>query len=327
MIIQSFSKMYTASSIVIASQLLATVSAAPLLSNTGKLSRSLVERSAYKVFGGDGTPAQGWPQESEWLPFEKAWSANVATTLISCSQFSQENNSNEESENIKKAILEVAAESSIKPEFLLSIVMQESKGCVRAPTTANGFANPGLMQSFEGTHSCNTNGAVQNPCPYDVIKGMIEDGAGVGREAGLTQSLKQSAANDVSKYYKAARIYNSGHVDESGNLGAGIATHCYATDVANRLIGWTDTESHDCQEGSIGAVTGGAPNNAPAGAGSDASQGVPSDSTTTPPPPPPANNGGAAQPTGDKFAGAVASCTKWYTVKVRSQYFTNRPIF
>ncbi|KAJ4292092.1 hypothetical protein N0V90_009991 [Kalmusia sp. IMI 367209] len=303
--------MYAASYIIAASQLFALAFGAPLLSSSPKQARSLVERAAYKVFGGDGTPAQGWPQDSEWVAFEDAWSANVATTLASCSQFSQENNSQEESDNIKKAIQEVSTETNIKAEFLLAIVMQESKGCVRAPTTNYGFDNPGLMQSFQGTHSCNPDGNGINPCPYDMIKGMIQDGAGVGREAGLTQSLAGAKAEDVSKYYKASRIYNSGSVDPSGNLGAGIATHCYASDVANRLIGWTDNEAHGCEEGSIGGVTGGAPNSAPAGPSDGGETQTPPDTTT----PPPTTGGGEAQPTGEKFSGAAANCSKWYTVK------------
>lgn len=44
-------------------------------------------------------------------------------------------------------------------------------------------------------------------------------------------------------YYRAARLYNSGAIDESGDLGKGSATHCYASDIANRLVGWTDSES------------------------------------------------------------------------------------
>jgi hypothetical protein len=40
-------------------------------------------------------------------------------------------------------------------------------------------------------------------------------------------------------------LYNSGEIDESGDLGKGSATHCYASDMANRLVGWTDSE-HGC---------------------------------------------------------------------------------
>ena len=44
-------------------------------------------------------------------------------------------------------------------------------------------------------------------------------------------------------YYRGARLYNSGAIDDSGDLGKGSATHCYASDIANRLVGWTDSAS------------------------------------------------------------------------------------
>lgn len=52
-----------------------------------------------------------------------------------------------------------------------------------------------------------------------------------------------SKATTVSQVYRAARIYNSGRVDPSGDLGKGIATHCYASDVANRLTGRVHAKS------------------------------------------------------------------------------------
>lgn len=306
--------MYAASYIVAASQLFALAFGAPLLSSNAQQARSLVERAAYKVFGGDGSVAQGWPAESEWVAFEDAWNANVDTMKMSCSQFSMENNSDDEIANIKKAIEEVSGETSIKKEFILAIVMQESKGCVRAPTTNYGFDNPGLMQSFQGAHSCNPSGTGIVPCPPDQIKGMIQDGAGVGIEAGLGPALKKAGGSDASQYYKAARIYNSGSIDSSGNLGAGIATHCYASDVANRLIGWTDNDQHGCEEASIGSVGGGAPSSStPPTGDQDTENQTPPPPTTTTTTTPPA--GGDSQPTGEKFPGAAANCAKWYTVQ------------
>jgi hypothetical protein len=44
--------------------------------------------------------------------------------------------------------------------------------------------------------------------------------------------------SDVNIYYKAARIYNSGFIDLI-NLSASGLNHCYALDIANRLIGWS----------------------------------------------------------------------------------------
>lgn len=76
---------------------------------------------------------------------------------------------------------------------------------------------------------------------------MIKDGVTgtldvSGGGDGLMQTMKQAGCDDVSKYYKAARIYNSGSV--TGNdLSLGVATHCYAADIANRLTGWTSATS------------------------------------------------------------------------------------
>ena len=105
-----------------------------------------------------------------------------------------------------------------------------------------------MMQDHNGTASCNKgNGVeVQDPCPMDTIKRMVEDGTG-GTDwgDGLAQCLNSADADDVSAFYKAARIYNSGSIDKSGMLEDGIATHCYSSDIANRLTGWVRAE-HEC---------------------------------------------------------------------------------
>lgn len=72
------------------------------------------------------------------------------------------------------------------------------------------------------------------------------------------------SGGDGAQYYRAARMYNSGVVDPSGDLGNGCCTHCYGTsgqisrscfdvlltmllptasDIANRLRGWVDAPS------------------------------------------------------------------------------------
>jgi len=171
------------------------------------------------------------------------WTANMDYISISCAQFGQADNSDEESADVKSAIEDVASSSGIDQRFILAVVMQESKGCVRAPTTNYGVTNPGLMQSHDGTGSCN-NGAVHDPCPSDEITQMIKDGStGTAAGDGLEQTISQSGATDVSKYYKGARIYNSGSIASSGKLEDGIATHCYSSDIANRLTGWVKAET------------------------------------------------------------------------------------
>jgi hypothetical protein len=166
------------------------------------------------------------------------------------------NNSADEIQSLKSAISSVGASSGVDPRFILAIVMQESGGCVRAPTTNGGVRNPGLMQTHDGTGTCNDPafGGVQTPCPASAITQMIKDGTnGTPEGDGLKQVLQQAGTDDASKFYIAARIYNSGSVDPSGNLGLGGATHCYSTDVANRLLGWSSGLT-SCQPAAIGAA-------------------------------------------------------------------------
>lgn len=189
------------------------------------------------------------------------FTANIPILKQSCQGFdpSLANNSDEENDNLKSAISSVGSAANVDPRFILAIVMQESNGCVRVDTTNGGVRNPGLMQSHNGQGTCNDNGVVQNPCPASEITQMIKDGTnGVSGGAGgpgLADLIKQAGTSDDSKYYIAARMYNSGSVAAGGNLGAGGATHCYSTDVANRLIGWT-TGTTECNSGDIGTLEG-----------------------------------------------------------------------
>ena len=52
--------------------------------------------------------------------------------------------------------------TGVDHRFILAVIMQESGGCVRAPTTNYGVRNPGLMQDHNGSGTCNENGNVQN---------------------------------------------------------------------------------------------------------------------------------------------------------------------
>ena len=113
-------------------------------------------------------------------------------------------------------------------------MMQESKGCVRAPTTRWSHDNPGLMQSAQGKGTCNPDGNPISPCSKDTIRLMIHDGTdGDGLETTLTQCVADAGTTDDSKWYKAARLYNAGRITDN-NLGIG-PTPCYASDIANRL--------------------------------------------------------------------------------------------
>ena len=157
-----------------------------------------------------------------------------------CSDNSQAPDSGPEVGALWNAINQTALETLVDHRFILAIIMQESGGCVRVNTTfSDGISNPGLMQSFDGPGKCNDNHFVQNPCPASTILQMVRDGtAGTPTGDGLAQALNQAGASDVSAWYKAARIYNSGSLASNGDLGAKGSTRCYSSDIANRLTGW-----------------------------------------------------------------------------------------
>jgi hypothetical protein len=168
----------------------------------------------------------------------------------SCAQFGVPNNSDQELSYLRQAILDTS-NKGVDSRFILAIILQESNGCVRAPTSyspGDAVRNPGLMQDHNGDGTCNdkNHGGVQNPCPQSQIAQMVNDGTlGTKSGDGLTQTLQQARGSGAQKFYQGARIYNSGSVDPSGDLGKGVATHCYASDVANRLTGWTSAP-HTC---------------------------------------------------------------------------------
>jgi hypothetical protein len=152
------------------------------------------------------------------------------------------NNSQEEIKDIYNAINDISSQMNVDARFIFAVMLQESNGCVRAPTTNYGVRNPGLMQSHNGVGTCNNQGQVQTPCPSQEIYQMILDGvAGTPSGDGLVQLLQSSSGPQDTKLFQAARKYNSGSIDGSGNLSAGIATQCYVSDVANRLMGWVHT--------------------------------------------------------------------------------------
>jgi hypothetical protein len=90
-----------------------------------------------------------------------------------------------------------------------------------------------------------------------MILQMIKDGTeGTSAGDGLKQCYAAQSGEEGAKYFRAARTYNSGSIASSGNLGQGIATHCYASDIANRVSGWAGDVT-ECVESTIGSVTSG----------------------------------------------------------------------
>ncbi|KAI7309157.1 hypothetical protein KC315_g13099 [Hortaea werneckii] len=204
--------------------------------------------SGYKMYTGDGSTADDWPSEYDFKSFDELWDANEPVMATSCSVFDQANDSSDEINDLRSAIKHVSESAHVDPRFALAIMMQESKGCVRVWSTSHSVMNPGLFQSHRGSGSCNTGtefsaSGVQNPCPASEIRQMVSDGVeGTDSGHGLKQLLEEEGGN----FFKAARRYNSGSIDPSGDLSKGVATHCYASDVANRLIGTLTGEASAC---------------------------------------------------------------------------------
>ena len=96
----------------------------------------------------------------------------------SCSQFNVANDNSSEISGIYSAVQVISSETGVDNRFILAIIMQESGGCVRVPTTNFGVRNPGLMQSHDGQGTCNSDvtGAVSNPCPQNEVTQMVSDG-------------------------------------------------------------------------------------------------------------------------------------------------------
>ncbi|KAJ4148190.1 hypothetical protein LMH87_002671 [Akanthomyces muscarius] len=196
-------------------------------------------KDEYHMYYGDGSTGAGWPDRSRWVSFVDMFNNYKNQMFNSCSGQGQANDSGPEVGAIYDGIQKAASASGVDHRFILAVIMQESGGCVRVKTTNYGVRNPGLMQDHDGEATCNDNGRVQNPCPSGTIYQMISEGtAGTAKGEGLAQTLNRQGHSDVSAFYRAARLYNSGSISHTGNLQDGIATHCYSSDIANRLTGW-----------------------------------------------------------------------------------------
>lgn len=206
----------------------------------------------YKQYGCRSTFGS-WPAISSWVSFDVLFSLNIPHMSASCSQFNVPNNSPDEIGAIWDGITAASDMTGVDARFILAVVMQESGGCVRAPTSNYGVRNPGLMQCHDGQATCNSDvtGVVQTPCPANTIAQMISEGVvGTAAGDGLAQTLNRATGPTYGlqcamAFYGAARLYNSGSIDASGCFEKGIATHCYTSDIANRLTGWASA-AHSC---------------------------------------------------------------------------------
>ena len=290
------------------------------------------------TYTGNGATSEGWPAQSSWWDtVDDMFNANNGIMKTGCAQFNVPNNSDGEIADVLTGIKSVAASTGVDARFILAIVLQESNGCVRAPTTSLGVRNPGLLQSHNGAGTCNEAGSISNPCPQSSITQQIQDGVGgTSSGDGLVQCIAKSPGKgSVTQYYDAARIYNSGSIDASGNLGAGIATHCYASDIANRLTGWSSGPS-TCNPATVGTgngspTSGGSPGISSAAPVASSAAPVASSAAPVAPAPAPAQtyaapsaapaaspaaSPAAAPQTGTKTApGVAANCAQFYTVQ------------
>lgn len=241
----------TSAALVTSSSILSTLSTSNTLSTTAAAASASVSSVAYRSFNGDGTAADGWPTEDQWISFSDMFTLNTPSMKTSCQQWGVPDDTTSEIATMREEILSIGNATAVDPRFILAIIMQESTGCVRVITTAYSHANPGLMQSFNGTGSCNANaaplglpgvsasGAVETPCPQSEIRQQILDGTnGTAWGPGLVQDLAQQGRTDSSRWYRTARLYNGGSIDDA-NLALPCCTASYASDVANRLLGWT----------------------------------------------------------------------------------------
>ena len=229
----------------------------------------------YRAYYGNGSTGDGWPAQTAWVSFDymyvmhvksyavsalrsypSRWHYNVPNMKMACAQWGVPDDSDEELACMKTSIQQVARSTEMDPRFILAIILQESTGCVRVITTANAHPNPGLMQSFNGKGTCNTNtaslgipgvngtGIVRTPCPGNQIYQMILDGTnGTEWGGGLRQDYQSQRRTDVSGVYRTARLYNGGSLQADGNLIGPCCLPSYASDIANRLMGWVNAPS------------------------------------------------------------------------------------
>ena len=85
----------------------------------------------YKMYKGDGSSGAGWPKLSDWVSFGDMFTANKEIMKTSCSHFGVPDNTDEEISDIHSAIQSVALATEVDHRFILAIMMEESKGCVR----------------------------------------------------------------------------------------------------------------------------------------------------------------------------------------------------
>ncbi|KAI4271400.1 MAG: hypothetical protein LQ337_006039, partial [Flavoplaca oasis] len=119
----------------------------------------------YHLYTGDGSIAAGWPHKADWMSFSDMFSTNIPLIISSCRLFHVTPNTLPEILSIHRAILTISTATNTDARFILAIILQESNGCVRVPTSFYSIRNPGLMQSHDGPATCNEDATPIYPCP------------------------------------------------------------------------------------------------------------------------------------------------------------------
>ena len=203
----------------------------------------------YQVYKGDGSAQQGWPDQSQWLPFDELWKGYLPMIGKNCENLYTpvRDNTDEETANLQKALLSESSKGGVPSNFALALVMQESLGCVAVATTDNGVTNPGLYQCHDGQASCFN----KSDCSASEIEDMVHEGifgtvSGDGFQQLAAQQVK-AGYSGAQEWYRVARAYNSGSIAASNDLNDGVgSTNCYVMDVANRVTGQWFTGNDMC---------------------------------------------------------------------------------
>lgn len=145
---------------------------------------------------------------------------NILKSDSCMNSFNVPNNSDQETDFLKTAVIQASKQTGIDKRFILAIAMQESNGCVHVHSTVSPdgkVRNPGLMQDHDGDHTCNLQkdkdttrikaiktsfeSYVWNAdqmlanCPEEMITGMVNDGVqGTPAGDGLKQTLRAAVA-------------------------------------------------------------------------------------------------------------------------------------
>lgn len=153
-------------------------------------------------------------------------------------------NTQAETDDLKEALQAEATQGNVPVNFAFAIMMQESTGCVAVATTEGSVQNPGLFQAYNGAGTC----ANTKTCPMSSIQQMTKDGicgtplaSGQGNQKGLEQDYEDpqvaSATEAAQRWYRVARLYNSGSINATDLNDGFESTACYVMDVANRVTG------------------------------------------------------------------------------------------